>query len=93
MTVAEISQVVNEDECVPIRAENHTWRKVRLQRTHGDLTKFDSKEDPDFLKVLSCINQCFEAANYQRALERHSLFFNHMGRSCLGELSGTSTNY
>ena len=93
MAVADLSQVINQDHSMPMKAKDRKWKKITLQRTHKDLAKFDSNKDPDFLKVLSCINQCLEFTNYERALERHSLFFTHIGRSYLIGMSATSTDY
>jgi tetratricopeptide (TPR) repeat protein len=63
----------------PLPAKDSTWEKIALKRTHKDLAKFYSEEDPGFLEVNSRINQCLEDKNYDSALDRCSSFLKNKG--------------
>jgi tetratricopeptide (TPR) repeat protein len=73
----------------PLPAKDSTWEKIALKRTHKDLAKFDSDQDPGFLEVNSRINQCLEDKNYDSALDRCSSFFKYRGNCFLVGIAGT----
>jgi tetratricopeptide (TPR) repeat protein len=73
----------------PLPAKDSTWEKIALKRTHKDLAKFGSDQDPGFLEVNSRINQCLEDKNYDSALDRCSSFFKYRGNCFLVGITGT----